>query len=61
MVSHLIAALKAQCMTLPADFELVEDAGVRAQRFALNNTLQALHYALCKISKIEGAIDASRV
>ena len=63
LVSHLMAALegftKAQCMILPADFELVEDVQVRAQRFALKNTLQALSYASCKIFEIEGAIDAS--
>lgn len=61
MISHLVAALKAKCIMSPTDFELVEDANVRAQRAELNTTLQAVRHAASKVSKIEVAIDASEM
>ena len=61
LISHLVAALKAKSIVSPTDFELVEDAAVRAQRVELNTTLQAVCHAASKMSMIEGALDASEM
>ena len=59
LMRHIIQQVKLRPLSLPEDFVLTEEAGVRAQRLQLHSKLVQLDTAAAKISDIENAISVS--